>query len=215
VTAAISSGVAVVEIHGPLHDRLGLQRALRARGLDAVRVTGTAEQAVRHACDAGAGGVVVEGELGAAALRAVADAGDRRLDFSVVVVGPTEPELDVLVALASGVGGYLPDHARPAAVADAVVDVLAGDIVAPRRVTGPLVHGLRTSSRGTTVPWTNGRPVEVTAREWEVLVLLRQGRSTREMAGRLVVAPVTVRTHVAALVEKFDVRGRAELARPG
>lgn len=206
-TAAISFDMVVVAFH---NQHAGLQRALRQRGLVGSRVTGSAEEVVRHACNSDARGVVVEGALGASALRAIADAGDLRRDLAVVVVGPIEPALDVLVALASGVRGYLPAHAAPAAMADAVAAVVAGDIVAPRAVTAPLVQRLRTSSRRMTVSWRDGRAVELTAREWEVLVLLRQARST-EIARRLIVAPVTVRSHVAALVDKFGIAGRDEL----
>jgi DNA-binding CsgD family transcriptional regulator len=56
--------------------------------------------------------------------------------------------------------------------------------------------------------------VELTGREWEVLVLLRQAWSTAEMAGRLCVSRVTVRTHVAVLVQKFGVADRAALMAP-
>jgi len=45
-------------------------------------------------------------------------------------------------------------------------------------------------------------------------VLLRQAFSTAEIADRLVVSPVTVRTHVAALVRKLGVRDRTALADP-
>jgi len=66
--------------------------------------------------------------------------------------------------------------------------------------------------RGTTVADLGGRPVELTHREWEVLVLVRQARSTAGIAHRLVVCRVTVRPHGASLVRKLRVVDRAQQA---
>ena len=60
----------------------------------------------------------------------------------------------------------------------------------------------------------NGRgPVELTGREWEVVDLLRQGHSTRTMAGLLGISAVTVRRHFGTGYRKLGVRTRAELLR--
>ena len=82
----------------------------------------------------------------------------------------------------------------------------------PHAVSSPLVRHLRWGGRGFVVRALDGRDVELTNREWGVLVLLRQGRSTAEIARHLVVSTGTVRTHVAALVHKFGVRDRDGLA---
>jgi DNA-binding CsgD family transcriptional regulator len=58
------------------------------------------------------------------------------------------------------------------------------------------------------------RPVGLTDRETEVLRLLRQGLTNREIADRLVIATGTVRTHLENIFEKLDVHTRtAALAR--
>jgi DNA-binding NarL/FixJ family response regulator len=56
------------------------------------------------------------------------------------------------------------------------------------------------------------RTAQLTNREWEVLVLLGQGRTTREIATRLVVSAGTVRSHVAALLRKLGPPDRVTLA---
>jgi DNA-binding NarL/FixJ family response regulator len=50
--------------------------------------------------------------------------------------------------------------------------------------------------------------VTLTAREWEVGELLREGRSTGEIAERLGVSPVTVRRHISLLLQKLGVDSR-------
>jgi len=49
----------------------------------------------------------------------------------------------------------------------------------------------------------------LTSREWEVLELLAQGRSTAEIAERLVLSSSAVRVHIASIVRKLGVRDRA------
>jgi len=53
----------------------------------------------------------------------------------------------------------------------------------------------------------------LTSREWQVLDLLRQGLSTAAIARRLVVSPVTVRSHVASILRKVRAPSREALLR--
>jgi DNA-binding NarL/FixJ family response regulator len=52
---------------------------------------------------------------------------------------------------------------------------------------------------------------DLTSREWQVLGLLREGRSTAQIAERLFVSHATVRSHVAALLRKLRVPNRDAL----
>jgi DNA-binding NarL/FixJ family response regulator len=65
-----------------------------------------------------------------------------------------------------------------------------------------LVRELQSSSDG---------PEGLTARECQVLGMLRRGHSTASIAERLEIAPVTVRRHISQLVQKFGVADRAAL----
>ena len=53
------------------------------------------------------------------------------------------------------------------------------------------------------------KSVELTPREWQVLEGLRDGLSTEDLAERLYVSPVTVRSHVSAILKKLKVPDRA------
>ena len=81
----------------------------------------------------------------------------------------------------------------------------------PRR-SFPLVQHLRPGGRGIVVAGSGRTDVELTNRELEVFVLLRQARTTAEMASYLVVSKGTIRTHVSALIHKLGVDDRHQLA---
>ena len=155
--------------------------------------------------------LVLDGLPTASTLRLMADTIARRPMFPIVVLGPVETDLEPLIALASGATGYLAADATVDEVATAVHSLLDGDVVLPAFVVATLVRGLRCSGRGVVLHRHGGAPVVLTHREWEVLVLLRQGRSTAEIAARFVVAPGTVRTHVSTIMRKLGADPRAAL----
>jgi DNA-binding NarL/FixJ family response regulator len=168
---------------------------------------------VAHAMELTPSALVLAGRLSGVELRTVARGIETEPGMAVLVVAPLHPRIEVLLALASGISGYLPPESDPKVVADAVSALCAGELVLPREAL-TLVGDPQRVGRGVTVERSDGRSVELTHREWEVLVLVRQAYSTSEIALRLVVAAVTVRSHVAALVHKLGVRDRAALAEP-
>ena len=86
--------------------------------------------------------------------------------------------------------------------------VLAGEAAIPRTLAARLIEEFRERGRRRKLPLLGRRGVEVTSREWEVLDLMRQGASTEEMANRLFVSPVTIRTHVSSILKKLHVTDR-------
>lgn len=189
----------------------GLVGALRQRDLTA-ELACTAQHLL---FDERLAAVVLDGFPTAATLQVMADATKRRPSFPILVIGPIEPDVEPLVALACGAAGYLAVDSTPDDVCTAVSSLLDGDVVLPTSVAATLVHGLRCSGRGIVLHRRDGTPTVLTHREWEVLVLLRQGRSTAEIATRFVVARGTVRTHVSTIVRKLGADGRASLAPTG
>jgi DNA-binding NarL/FixJ family response regulator len=56
----------------------------------------------------------------------------------------------------------------------------------------------------------SGASVQLTEREWAILELLDQGKTTTMIAEALFVAPVTIRTHIASLIRKLGVEDRQD-----
>jgi DNA-binding NarL/FixJ family response regulator len=188
-----------------------LSQAVSARSAVTVSEAWPLDQAIATGAEAGATVVVLDGSPAAPELRAMADATARRPELRPLVLGPLEPNVEILIALASGAFGYLPSDSTPEAVADAVEALLRGDTLLPHAVSSPLLQHLRQGGRGIVVTGAGGQVTELTSREFEVLVLLRQARSTAEIARQLVVSSGTVRTHVAALMHKLGAPDRRRL----
>ena len=117
-------------------------------------------------------------------------------------------ETDFFDALRAGAAGYLLKDTDPRLLPQLLRAVVAGEGVLSPGLIAKLIEEFRERGRRRRLPLSGSRGVELTSREWEVLDLLRQGLTTAEIARRLFIAEVTVRTHVAAILRKLRVPDR-------
>jgi DNA-binding NarL/FixJ family response regulator len=128
----------------------------------------------------------------------------------IVMLTVSDEDGDLFAALRAGADGYLLKTMNLRRLADALAGVCAGEAAMQR----PLMARVLEQFRGREPRWR--RPAasgparwRLTSREWEVLDLLAQGRSTTEIARRLVLSGSAVRVHIASIVRKLDVPNRA------
>jgi DNA-binding NarL/FixJ family response regulator len=129
-------------------------------------------------------------------------------ETAVVMLTVSRTDSDLFRALRAGASGYLLKDVDPARLPLALRGVLDGEAALPRRLVALLIEEFRERRRRRRIPLLGRRSVELTEREWEVLELMRQGLSTEGIAHRLFIAPVTVRTHVSAILKKLHVPTR-------
>ena len=114
----------------------------------------------------------------------------------------------VYEALRAGAGGFLLKDAPPEQLVEAIQVVASGDsLLAPtitRRVIEEYVR--RPPAREGVPPELE----ELTPRELEVLTLVAKGHSNAEIAKELFLGETTVKTHVARILQKLDLRDRVQ-----
>ena len=143
--------------------------------------------------------------------------GDPDLSETRVVVLTTF-ELDEYVfgALRAGASGFLLKDVEPAHLVSAVRVVAGGEaLLAPRltrRLIEAFVSGANVGGAGGPSTGSASRTLDkLTPREREVLALVGRGHSNSEIAERLVLSPLTAKTHVARLFAKLGARDRTQL----
>ena len=148
------------------------------------------------------------------AIRAVAEITSKVPGSSVVVMTRRIDEEEFIAAVRAGAIGYLPEGVDPARLPHVVRSLMRGEAAVPRSLVPRLIDELRgREGRRRHLDLYERKRVELTAREWEVVDLLRKGKSTRSIAELLGISAVTVRRHVSAVHGKLGVRSRAELLR--
>lgn len=127
----------------------------------------------------------------------------------IVALAEERDEVTMLDAVRAGAVGYLLKDMDPGRLRHALYGVTQGEAAIPRTLVARLITEFRLREHGRRLPVGSGEVAELTAREWDVISLLAEGASTREMAERLGIADVTVRRHVSALLTKLQVADRA------
>jgi len=124
----------------------------------------------------------------------------------IVVLSRSDHPEDVVTAITRGASGYLLKGISGERLASTLRGAYQGEPPLSRSLVPYLVEEIRRGSvRRLTLP---AGSVTLTPREWEVGELLREGRSTTEIAETLGVSPITVRRHIGLLLGKLGAKDR-------
>jgi DNA-binding NarL/FixJ family response regulator len=164
------------------------------------------EQALRQLDEVDPRVLVVDvnlpGMSGVEVIRRIAELGKPWQTLVLTVYRDTDT---IFEALSAGAVGYLVKPVTPAKLVEAVCDVAAGGAPMTGAVARKVVQAFARSSRATPAV-----AATLTAREREVLDMLVQGLSKKEIAARMNVSFATVRTHLEHVYKKLHVRTQAE-----
>jgi DNA-binding NarL/FixJ family response regulator len=126
----------------------------------------------------------------------------------IIVIGTGMDDETILKVIAFGAKGYVDAAASPADFVHAIRIVSQGSVWAPRRVLSVFIERVRRSP-GRVFP---ASPVTFTDREKEVLEMLVDGRSNKEIGSALGIEERTVKAHVAKLLRKNGLQNRVALS---
>jgi DNA-binding NarL/FixJ family response regulator len=127
----------------------------------------------------------------------------------IVLTGVVDEDDELgLLALRAGAAGFLSKDLHIDALPRTLKGVVAGEAAISRRMTKRVIEQLRSAPGGSSGMCPVKSPL--TAREWEVIDLLKARRSTDEIAAELVLSTETVRSHVKNILRKLTVCSREE-----
>jgi two-component system, NarL family, nitrate/nitrite response regulator NarL len=129
-------------------------------------------------------------------------------DINVIGFGVQEVEGEILACAEAGLAGYVPNDASLEELVVRVQSVIRGELLCPPRVAAALFRHLERQARAA----PEGSAADLTAREREVLSLIDDGLSNKEIAVQLHIQVSTVKNHVHNLLDKLHVATRMQAA---
>jgi DNA-binding NarL/FixJ family response regulator len=136
-------------------------------------------------------------------------------DLSVVVLSSSDRASDVIRAIDLGAMGFLPKRMTTEELAEALRLVMAGGIFVPTMT----VNAARHEEEGPAPPAASGAAADtlpsfeelgITPRQADVLTLLLQGKSNKDIARRLGLSVETIKDHVQAVLRALGVSSRTQ-----
>ena len=190
--------------------RTGLQLILEARGCEVVGTAGDGREAVDAVRRTEPDVVLMDIRMpvmdGIAATRELVASGS---PTRVLVLTTYDLDRNVFDALGAGAAGFLLKTTPPDRLVAGIRTVAAGEALLAPSLTRRLIEEYLRHPPADTLP-THAGLADLTGREREVLVQMARGRSNDEIAGDLVVAPATVKTHVNRILAKLGVTSRVQ-----
>ena len=182
-------------------------------GLEVVGEAGNGEEAVARV--AAAGPDVVLMDLRMPVLDGVSATRRIRAEHpatQVIALTTFDDDADVFAALRAGAVGYLLKDVSSERLVEAVRAAARGESVLQPSVAAKVVARFAQLPDAEAVPPPQPLADPLSAREHEVLRLLAEGRSNREIAAALFLAEGTVKNHVTSVLGKLGVRDRTQAA---
>lgn len=132
-------------------------------------------------------------------------------DVRIIVLTTFEADEYVLAALRAGASGFLGKSVEPDELLDAIRVVARGDALLSPRATRSLITRFLAQPRSEVPDAAPDALAVLTGREREIVALAALGLSNDDIASRLVLSPLTVKTHANRSMTKLGVRDRAQL----
>jgi DNA-binding NarL/FixJ family response regulator len=204
--------VLLADDHTPL--RRGVRVALEQNGFHVVAECGDADSAVAAALRRRPAVCLLDIGMPGSGIEAARRIKAELPGTNVVMLTVSRDDRDVFAALQAGASGYLLKETDPNRLGHALRGVLAGEAALPRALVLRLIEEFRVRrTREDAVRRLEDEGIALTRREWDVLELMAEGLTTAEIAAQLVVAPATVRSHVASTLRKLHAGSRDEALR--
>jgi DNA-binding NarL/FixJ family response regulator len=136
-------------------------------------------------------------------------------DVRFLALSASDAPEDVIAVIRAGARGYVTKTISTPELADAIARVAAGDAVFSHRLAGFVLDAFAASPgvSGGAKPSFDPELDQLTSREREVLRLIAQGYTYKEIARELFISVKTVESHVSSVLRKLQLSSRHQLTR--
>ena len=190
--------------------RAGLQELLERRGIDVIGALGDCRKGIERAESARPDVVLLDMRMpdmnGVQVLRELRH---RNLNMPIAMLTTSVEEKDVIDSLQNGAQGYLLKDMEPDALITALRDIVDGNTVVAKELTGILAKAVQGESDDS---MAQDAFADLTPREREILCHLAAGQSNKLIARNLGISDGTVKLHVKSILSKLNVHSRVEAA---
>lgn len=201
--------VMLVEDHALV--RTAVRQAITSADIEVVAETSTAEAAIEPALELRPDIILLDIDLpGMSGLQLVRELAPRLPDTKIIMLTVSSANRDLMEAIRFGAAGYLTKDLTPEALMRSIQGARNGDLPMPRKMAAQVVAHFARGAR------SGGEPQELprlTDRETEILRLISDGLTDREVSVTLKISIRTVETHVSNVLHKLGVRSRSDAAR--
>ncbi len=131
---------------------------------------------------------------------------------NILVLTVSEMEADLFAAIKFGATGYLLKKAEPEELVHAITSIAQGGVIVSPLMATKLLTEFKELTAGVERKPVEEANADLSPREGEVLQLVAQGATNKEIADSLFISENTVKTHLRSIMEKLHLANRSQAA---
>ena len=197
----------VVMADDHVRTRARIRQALEEGGCVVVGEGSSAAEAVALTAEHAPDVVLLDIHMPGNGITAARDITRAQQSSAVVMLTASAEDGDLFDSLRAGAQGYLLKDTEPDLLVGQLRTVMRGEAAMSPRLVCRIMDEFRSPATPRFGRRTRAS-AKLSAREWEVMELLGEGLSTKDVAKRLFVSPTTVRVHVSSVLGKLRVTDR-------
>ena len=132
--------------------------------------------------------------------------------INILVLTVSEMETDLFAAVKFGATGYLLKKAEPEELISAILHIARGEVIVSPLMAPKLLTEFKDLTAGAERKPADRADADLSPREGEVLQLVAQGSTNKEIADSLFISENTVKTHLKNIMEKLHLANRSQAA---
>jgi DNA-binding NarL/FixJ family response regulator len=131
---------------------------------------------------------------------------------NVLILTVSDNESDLFAAMKFGAKGYILKNTEPEELTQAIFHIAQGGAIISPLMATKLLSEFKDLGTGTVVKSTQETDADLSPREGEVLKLVAQGATNKEIADSLFISENTVKTHLRNIMDKLHLANRSQAA---